>query len=124
MTKDQFIEEVYEIAFGDNAINRDFSFEEVLQELLRFSDEALKWEDIPYIDKVRLDPDFEPTDQEMMSSFGTKPIYNLMISCIKLAINDKQVNIFFRDFDRVNGSFVSFLHNPSCHFVPKLDIIS
>ena len=62
MTKDQFIEEVYEIAFGDNAINRDFSFEEVLQELLRFSDEALKWEDIPYIDKVRLDPDFEPTD--------------------------------------------------------------
>ena len=46
MTKDQFIEEVYEIAFGDNAINRDFSFEEVLQELLRFSDEALKWEEI------------------------------------------------------------------------------
>ena len=72
MTKDQFIEEVYEIAFGDNAINRDFSFEEVLQELLRFSDEALKWEDIPYIDNVRLDPDHEPTDQEMMSSFGTK----------------------------------------------------
>ena len=72
MTKDQFIEEVYEIAFGDNAINRDFSFEEVLQELLRFSDEALKWEDIPYIDKVRLDPDFEPTDQEMMASCGTK----------------------------------------------------
>ena len=72
MTKDQFIEEVYEIAFGDNAINRDFSFEEVLQELLRFSDEALKWEDIAYIDKVRLDPDFETTDQEMMASFGTK----------------------------------------------------
>ena len=72
MTKDQFIEEVYEIAFGDNAINRNFSFEEVIQELLRFSDEALKWDDIPYIDKVRLDPDYEPTDQEMMSSFGTK----------------------------------------------------
>jgi len=72
MNKDQFIEEVYEIAFGDNAINRDFSFEEVLKELLRFSDEALKWEDIPYIDKVRLDPDYEPTDQEMMASFGTK----------------------------------------------------
>ena len=72
MTKDQFIEEVYEIAFGDNAINRNFSFEEVIQELLRFSDEALKWDDIPYIDKVRLDPDYEPTDQAMMSSFGTK----------------------------------------------------
>ncbi len=72
MTKDQFIEEVYEIAFGDNDINRDFTQEEVIAELKKFSDEALKWEDIPYIDKVRLDPDFEPTDQEMMSSFGTK----------------------------------------------------
>ena len=26
----------------------------------------------PYIDKIRLDPDLEPTDQELMSSFGTK----------------------------------------------------
>ncbi len=72
MTKDQFIEEVYEIAFGDNAINRDFTQEEVIAELKKFSDDALKWDNIPYIDKVRLDPDFEPTDQEMMSSFGTK----------------------------------------------------
>ena len=72
MTKDQFIEEVYEIAFGDNAINRDFTQEEVITELKKFSDDALKWEDIPYIDKVRLDPDLEPTDQEMMASFGTK----------------------------------------------------
>ena len=31
MTKDQFIEDVFEIAFGDNAINRDFSFEEVVE---------------------------------------------------------------------------------------------
>ena len=72
MTKDQFIEEVYEIAFGDNAINRDFTQEEVIAELKKFSDDALKLDNIPYIDKVRLDPDFEPTDQEMMSSFGTK----------------------------------------------------
>lgn len=41
MTKDQFIEQVYEIAFGDDAINRDFSYAEVLEELKRFSDEAL-----------------------------------------------------------------------------------
>ena len=72
MTKDQFIEEVYEIAFGEDAINRNFTQEEVIAELKKFSDDALKWEDIPYIDKVRLDPDFEPTDQEMMASFGTK----------------------------------------------------
>jgi len=72
MTRDQFIEEIYELAFGDNAINRDFTQEEVISELKKFSDDALKWDDIPYVDKVRLDPDFEPTDQEMMSSFGTK----------------------------------------------------
>ncbi len=72
MTDKQFIEEIYELAFGDNAINRNFTHEEVITELKKFSDDALKWEDIPYIDKVRLDPDFEPTDQEMMSSFGTK----------------------------------------------------
>ena len=67
MNKDQFIEEVYEIAFGDNAINRNFKYEEVIAELKKFSDEALKWEDIPHSDKVRLDPDYEPTDQEILS---------------------------------------------------------
>ena len=72
MTKDQFIEEIYEIAFGDNAINRNFTQEEVIAELQKFSDDAVKWDDIPFVDKVRLDPAFEPTDQEMMSSFGTK----------------------------------------------------
>ena len=72
MTRDQFIEEIYELAFGDNAINRDFTQEEVIAELKKFSDDALKWDDIPYVDKIRLDPEFEPTDQEMMSSFGTK----------------------------------------------------
>ena len=29
-TQEQFIEEVYEIAFGDDAINRDYSMVEVL----------------------------------------------------------------------------------------------
>tara|TARA_R100001460_G_scaffold9044_1_gene22055 strand:+ start:4049 stop:4252 length:204 start_codon:yes stop_codon:yes gene_type:complete len=67
MNKDQFIEEIYEIAFGDNAINRNFKYEEVIAELKKFSDEALKWEDIPHSDKVRLDPDYEPTDQEILS---------------------------------------------------------
>ena len=45
MTKDQFIEEIYEIAFGDNAINRDFSFEEVIERIQEFSDNALKYEE-------------------------------------------------------------------------------
>ena len=72
MTDKEFIEAVYELAFGDNAINRNFTYEDVITQLREFSDDALKWEAIPYIDKVRLDPDFEPTDQEMMASFGTK----------------------------------------------------
>jgi len=45
MNKDQFIEEIYEIAFGDNAINRDFPFEEVIERIQEFSDNALKYEE-------------------------------------------------------------------------------
>ena len=40
-----FIEEVYEIAFGDEALNRDFSPEEVIEELQSFSDKALKYDE-------------------------------------------------------------------------------
>ena len=40
-----FIEEVFEIAFGDNAINRDYSMGEVLDRLMEFSDNALKYEE-------------------------------------------------------------------------------
>jgi hypothetical protein len=41
----EFIEKVYEIAFGDDAINKDYSPEEVLIRLKEFSDNALKWEE-------------------------------------------------------------------------------
>ena len=44
-----FIEEVYEIAFGDEALNRDFSPEEVIEELQSFSDKALKYDDEDFI---------------------------------------------------------------------------
>ena len=37
MTKEEFIERVFELAFGDDAINRDFSYEEVLGELEMYS---------------------------------------------------------------------------------------
>ena len=33
MTKDQFIEQVFEIAFGHDAINRDFEYSEVIEQL-------------------------------------------------------------------------------------------
>ena len=41
----EFVEDVFEIAFGDNAINRDFSYEEVLERLREFSDKALENDD-------------------------------------------------------------------------------
>ena len=45
MSKEEFIAEVYEIAFGENAINRGFSFDEVIEELREFSDNALAFEE-------------------------------------------------------------------------------
>jgi hypothetical protein len=39
----QFIEEVFEIAFGDDAINRNYSMGEVLDRLMEFSDDALRY---------------------------------------------------------------------------------
>ena len=40
-----FIEEIYEIAFGDDAINRNFSHDEVIEQIREFSDHALEWEE-------------------------------------------------------------------------------
>jgi hypothetical protein len=45
MFDDEFIEAVFEIAFGDNAINRGFTHEEVLKRLREFSDKHLIWEE-------------------------------------------------------------------------------
>ncbi len=51
--QEQFIDEVCEIAFGDSAKcvrfatgkPREFTKEEVLERLMEFSDNALKWEE-------------------------------------------------------------------------------
>jgi len=40
-----FIKEAYEIAFGDEALNRDFSPDDVIDELQSFSDKALKYDE-------------------------------------------------------------------------------
>jgi hypothetical protein len=36
----KFKEEIYEIAFGDNAINRNFTEDEVVERIKEFSDKA------------------------------------------------------------------------------------
>ena len=46
MTDSRFIEEIYEIAFGDDAINRNFSHDEVIEQIREFSDNALNWEEL------------------------------------------------------------------------------
>jgi hypothetical protein len=46
MTDKQFKEAIYELAFGDNAINKGYSEEEVIAILREFSDDALRYEEI------------------------------------------------------------------------------
>ena len=41
----EFKEEVFEIAFGDNAINKEYTEREVLNKLIEFSNFALKYEE-------------------------------------------------------------------------------
>ena len=44
----KFIEEAYEIAFGDDAINRDWHPDAVIEELTSFSNKALKYDEGEY----------------------------------------------------------------------------
>tara|TARA_R100000234_G_C4837162_1_gene109445 strand:+ start:110 stop:379 length:270 start_codon:yes stop_codon:yes gene_type:complete len=43
-----FIEEAYEIAFGEDAINKDWHPDAVIEELKSFSDKALKYDEREY----------------------------------------------------------------------------
>ena len=47
MTDKDFIKEVFEIAFGADCMECDVPYdkEEVLEKLMKFSDNALKWEE-------------------------------------------------------------------------------
>ena len=43
--RERFINEIAEIAFGENAIERGYDMEEVIDKIYEFSDHALKWEE-------------------------------------------------------------------------------
>ena len=45
MNNTQFLEQIYEIAFGDDAINKGYSQEDVIERLLDYSNTALKYEE-------------------------------------------------------------------------------
>ena len=43
--RERFINEIAEIAFGENAIERVYDLDEVIEKIQEFSDNALKWEE-------------------------------------------------------------------------------
>ena len=43
----EFIEDVFEIAFGDNAVNKDYTYDDVIIRLREHSNKALVSESIP-----------------------------------------------------------------------------
>jgi len=64
MTPRQFMEEVYEIAYGDNAYYRGFFPEEVLETLREFSDNALK------VEELSLEPEqYADMDRQLEESY-------------------------------------------------------
>ena len=64
MTPEQFMEEVYEIAFGDQAYYRGFFPEEVIEQLREFSDNALIYEELS------LEPEqYEEMDKQLEDAY-------------------------------------------------------
>jgi len=64
MTPKQFMEEVYEIAFGDQAYYRGFFPEEVIEQLREFSDNALIYEELS------LEPEqYEEMDKQLEDAY-------------------------------------------------------
>ena len=43
--RERFINEIAEIAFGEDAIERGYDMQEVIDQIYEFSDNALKWEE-------------------------------------------------------------------------------
>ena len=43
--RERFINEIADIAFGENAIERGYDLDEVIEKIQEFSDNALKWEE-------------------------------------------------------------------------------
>ena len=43
--RERFINEIADLAFGENAIERGYDLDEVIERIQEFSDNALKWEE-------------------------------------------------------------------------------
>ena len=58
MDNKQFIERVYELAFGHDPINRNFGHAEVIEQLEEFNEDSLKWDSIPDDEKEEYEENF------------------------------------------------------------------
>ena len=58
MNNQEFIEKVYEIAFGHDAINRNFSHAEVIEQLEEYNEDSLKWDIVNDYDKEFYEREF------------------------------------------------------------------
>ena len=58
MNNKEFIEKVYEIAFGHDAINRNFSHAEVIEQLEEYNEDSLKWDIVNDYDKEFYEREF------------------------------------------------------------------
>ena len=67
MDNKEFIEQVYEIAFGHDAINRNFGHAEVIEQLEEFNEDSLKWDSIPDDEKEEYEENFyeEPSCEKL-----------------------------------------------------------
>ena len=57
-TDKQFIEAIYELAFGHDAINSNFGHAEVIEQIEEFNEDALKWEIVNDYDKEFYEGEF------------------------------------------------------------------
>ncbi len=58
MTNQEFIKKVYEIAFGHDDINRNFSHDEVIEQIEEYNEDSLKWDIVNDYDKEFYEKEF------------------------------------------------------------------
>ena len=85
MDNKQFIERVYELAFGHDAINRNFGHAEVIEQLEEFNEDSLKWDSIPDDEKEEYENDFyEVPDKEDLAEWTVQNYTNGYLITIAL----------------------------------------
>ena len=89
MTKDQFIEEVFEIAFGHDAINRNFEYSEVIEQLQEYNEHSLLWDTVNDYDKEFYEKEFY-TEQAIRDKYHMDP-KNFIIHKTLLGDNSDKV---------------------------------